>query len=137
MFSVELNINNGQGLKFAKVWHPKHREQFTKFFKNSGAMLTRETRQRLSGPSHVQFPDNGNEYPGVISGNLRKSQGFKYDHESMVAGPGLTESVRKYAPAQEFGTATIPARPALRRSLADLSDKIIDLFQKTVSGLLG
>lgn len=137
MFSVELNINNGQGLKFPKVWQPKHRESLQRFFRNAGSMLTRETRQRLSGPSHVQFPDNGNEYPGVISGNLRKAQGFKHDHESVVVGPGLTQQVQKYAAAQEFGTAKIPARPSLRRALADNTDKIIEMFQKTVAGLLG
>lgn len=77
--------------------------------------------ENLSGPSHSRYPGNSNPFPGVFSGELRRStQRPMYVDGGMgaIVGP-LTNDVKKYAAVQEFGSkragrgrkTVIPPRP--------------------------
>jgi len=57
----------------------------------AGAILEREMKELLSGPSHVRFPFVHNPYPGVLTGRLRQGVNFKVKKTSggplLVVGP--------------------------------------------------
>lgn len=109
----------------------------------SGFILERQIKKNLSGPSHTRFPENGNPYPGVLSGTLKGSVSAKMDADGMAVriGPGGLAS--PYAAIQEFGgkagrnlATTIPARPYVRPAWEQQKDTIIAKIQaELVAGL--
>lgn len=109
-------------------------------FRKAGSTLARAIKKNLSGRSHTRFPDNGNPFPGVVSGTLRRSVDFKMlgDH-GVEVGPGGYAT--PYAAIQEFGgnagragKTKIPARPYVKPAWEANKDDVIKQINDTIMG---
>lgn len=81
----------------------KMKVNLVRALRDVGASFSKDIKRNLSGPSHTKFPGNGNPFPGVVSGTLRRSVTFHLidNNWGVKIGPGgLAEP---YAAVQEFG----------------------------------
>lgn len=121
---------------------PKKLPKLThKGLKNALIILTRQTKQNLSGPSHVRSPGNGNPFPGVLSNTLRRSVGFQIRGSNKdllgTIGPDVD-----YAHFLEDGTRFMQGPgpgggyPFLGPAFEKREKDVIDELQKAVRGSL-
>ena len=108
-------------------------KQMTKALQKIGRMMVRQIQDHVGGQSHTRFPGNSNPFPGRLNSDLFRSVDFepKRPIDHILVGPGGLASA--YAAAQEYGTATIPARPYLRPALDKREDDIFDIFHRTLT----
>lgn len=82
----------------------------------AGRLLKSPRAHRASSPS---------EYPAVISGDFRKSIGFKVKgHSQLIFGSGEDNLAKKYAKALEFGTSKMKARKPVGRVVKRYGNKV-------------
>lgn len=107
-------------------------------FREIGVLFTRDIKKRLSGQSHTRFPGNGNPYPGVLTGRLRRSVFYKkltsFGEWGVEIGPNV-----EYAAIHEFGgnagrggSAKIPARPYMQPSFEDNKAEALNILKRYI-----
>ena len=131
MLNVKTTINNGgksQVREFANVIPSRLKTGLYK----AGLLVESDAKKKLSGPSNTKVKGS-NPFPGVVTGNLRRSVTTDCQATRVVIGPGgLAE---RYAAIQEFGgmagrnrLVKIPARPYMSKALETVHDKAIDIM---------
>ena len=103
----------------------------------AGAILERDMKKKLSGPGRFKGSTAGpisrlGNYPGVVTGKLRQSVGFKVTKQS--AGPLLVVGPKaNYAPFLELGTKFMPGGyPFVMPTWEDTREKAVDEIRKAV-----
>lgn len=95
------------------------------------ALLQKQIKTNLSGPSHVDFPGNGNPFPGTRTGRMKNSVNTKIE-----SGPdllrGLVGPNVKYAAIHETGGRHIPKRSYLAPAFDKHKDRVGKIFNKAV-----
>lgn len=131
MLNVRVVINNGSGRSEIKEFAAVLPRRVSSGLYKAGLVIEREAKQLLSGPSHTKNPGNGNPFPGVVTGTLRRSVTTKAEATRATIGPGGI--AEKYAAIHEFGgfaglnrSAQIPARPYMSVSLTNKQEKAFD-----------
>lgn len=98
------------------------------------AVLHTQIRENLSGPSHTLFPDNGNPFPGTLTGRMKNSINAKIvsgrDFIIGKVGPNVD-----YAVKHEYGFG-VPKRPYLGPALKRQRKRIRQLFQEGIRASL-
>lgn len=111
--------------------------QIKKGFTLAGFLLEKEMKQLVSGPGRVKGSTDGpvsrlNDYPGVVTGQLRRSINSKVNSvaggQQLRIGPNV-----EYAAFLEFGTKFIkPPLAFVFPTWEQKGDKAVDLIQNEI-----
>ena len=128
MSELKINMTPKRSIKldrFQKGFNGNLRKGFTV----AGGLLLKEMRQKVSGTGFTLNPARSSDYPGVLTGEMRRTMFMRVEDGGMTlrVGPDV-----KYAKYQEFGTKHIPARPFVFPTWNDTGDKAVDAIQKAL-----
>ena len=69
----QKDAQNKQGSLKLNKWAKQKPALVKSAFRVIGSLLVRQITRNLSGESHSKHPTTSNPYPGVVTGNLRRS----------------------------------------------------------------
>ena len=102
-----------------------------------GSAFSKDIKKNLSGPSHTKFPGNGNPFPGVVSGTLRRSVTYQLIDGNMGVKIGPGGLAEPYAAVQEFGHPHWKrkgGRPYVKPVWEKSKDEAIAMINDTIMG---
>lgn len=120
--TITMSPNKVAKLKISQ-FGSKLNKNLIKGFARAGAIHERQMKINVSGPSRGNFP-----YPGVVTGELRRSIGFKA--HTVPGGPQLVSGPGKdYAVHLELGTSYISPPlafvwPSFEQKQSEMLDQI-------------